>query len=403
MAGTGCAWRGDCRGQHRQRHALLDLAAPIRIPISPTLPNVFNRVTWIEGDFVWHDLAQMGTEGGAMLYGLSVSTEARPGQPWRLESVGERNGAAHTRLDMPIGAWNALTAITCTPGLPFGDAGADQPGLTHIGRVFTLSADAPPQLALTLTLTYNDDDLGVVPEATLGLYRWDTAEQRWAPEADSDLDTDANRLVARISDLGTFALIGAPYRAHVPIVNGESRLLDRPLVCHNLAANGGFESGPPGIPWQISAAPNDPLIYQSARRSGAWGAWLGARVNYTDTLWQRIDLPREATTATLTLWWRMSTNETTTRTVYDVARFGLRNEAGAWVSPPMTVTNLSARNTWTAASTVIDVSAQAGRRVQLTLTSSNDYSKTTSWFVDDVALHVCAPQDAWSRPAAQGN
>ncbi|MGQ9815601.1 MAG: hypothetical protein ACUVR3_10720 [Candidatus Roseilinea sp.] len=133
---------------------------------------------------------------------------------------------------------------------------------------------------------------------------------------------------------------------------------------------------------------------------GRMGAWLGARVNYTDTLWQHIDLPREATTATLTLWWRMSTNETTTRTVHDVARFGLRDEAGAWVSSPITVTNLSARNTWTAASTVIDVSAQAGRQVQLTLTSSNDYSKTTSWFVDDMALHVCAPQDAWTRPAA---
>lgn len=384
-------------------HALFDPAAPIRIPISPTLPNIFNRITWIEGDFVWHDLAQIGTEGKAILYGLSVSTEARPGQPWRLESVGERNGTAHTRLDVPAGAWNALTVITCTPGLPFGDAGPDQPSLSHIGRVFTLSADAPPQLPLTLTLTYHDDDLGVVPEATLGLYRWDTAEQRWTLEANSDLDTDTNRLVARISSLGTFALMGAPYRAYVPVVNGESQLMDRPLACHNLAANGGFESGPPGVPWQINAAPNDPLIYQSARRSGAWGAWLGARVNYTDTLWQRIDLPGEATTATLTLWWRMSTNETTTRTVYDVARFGLRDEAGAWVSSPITVTNLSARNTWTAASTVIDVSAQAGRQVQLTLTSSNDYSKTTSWFVDDVALHVCAPQDAWTRPAARGD
>ena len=380
-------------------HALLDPGAPIRIPISPTLPDVFNRITWIEGDFVWHDLAQTATTTEAVLYGISVSTEARPGQPWRLESVGERNGMAHTRIDIPAGAWSDFTAITYTPGLPFGDAGAEQPGLAHIGRVFTLTADTPPQLPLTLTLTYSDDDLGAVPEATLRLYRWDADAGGWRPQTGQEIDREANRIVAPVSAPGVFALLGAPYRAYAPMLTYDRPAGERPIACHNLAANGGFESGPPGIPWQISAAPNDPLIYQSAKYSGAWGAWLGARVNYTDTLWQRIELPREATTATLTLWWRMSTNETTTRTVYDLARFGLRDEAGAWVSPPITVSNLSARNTWTAASAVIDVSAQAGRRVQLTLTSSNDFSKTTSWFVDDVALRVCAPQDGWVRPA----
>lgn len=380
--------------------ALLDPATLIRIPISPTLPDAFSRVAWIEGDFIWHDLAQAETGAGARLYGISVATEARPGQAWRLESVGERAGQPHTRVDIPAGAWSALTAITYTPGLPFGAGEPDQPGLAHIGRVFTLSADAPPQLPLTLTLTYAEDDLGVVPEGTLGLYRWDADIEQWMPEAGAQLDSESNQLTAQINRPGMFALMGAPYRAHVPIVIGERGPAERAIACHNLAANGSFESGPPGVPWQISAAPNDPLIYQSARRSGGWGLWLGARVNYTDTASQRIEAPTQVTTATLRLWWRMSTNETTTRHVYDIARFGLRDAAGAWLSPPITVTNLSARNTWTEASAVIDVSAQAGNQINLTLTSSNDSSRTTSWFVDDVALEVCAPQDAWARPAA---
>ncbi len=388
--------------KHRQdpalvAHGLTHLPELISLPVSPTLADFFSHVTWIAGDFVWHNLAQV--DGRAIVYGMSVSTQARPDQPWRLESVGERNGAPHTRLDIPAGAWSMLTPITYSPGLPLDGGSPDQTGLIHIGRVFTVSADAPPQRPLSLTLTYIEEELGNVPEGTLGLYRWDQAEQRWQAEADSRLDTEHNQIVARIEQLGVFAVLGTPHRAYVPIVSHETDTSNRPVTCHMLSANGGFESGPPGIPWRISAAANDPLIYQSARRSGTWGLWLGARTSYIDTAWQSIELPQQATTATLTLWWRMSTNETTTTTAYDVARIGLRDETGAWLSAPISVTNLSTRNTWTAASAVIDVSARAGSRVNLTLSGSNNGSKTTSWFVDDVALHVCARQDGWARPA----
>lgn len=384
--------------------AIVDPPAPVSIPISPTLLDILGFITYIEGDFIWHNLAQtqagmMGGLSPAMLYGVSVSTEARPGQAWRLESVGERNGQPHTRVDIPPDAWSATTAITWTPALPFGGGAADQPAPAHTGRVFTLSAETPPQRPLTLTLLYDEDELGPVPEATLGLYRWDDAAQAWQPEAGAQLDTAANRLVAQIEQPGVFALLGTPHRAYAPIVTRGAQRTEQPVTCHILSANGGFESGPPGIPWRIVAAPNDPLIYASARRSGAWGVWLGARVSYTDTIWQPIELPREALTATLRLWWRMSTEETTTSAVYDITRFGLRDTAGNWVASPISVTNLAPRNTWISATATIDVSAQAGRPVSLTLTSSNDYSKTTSWFVDDVTLTVCAPQGGWARPA----
>ncbi|MCS7062036.1 MAG: hypothetical protein RMN25_12850, partial [Anaerolineae bacterium] len=289
---------------------------------------------------------------------------------------------------------------TYTPGLPFGSGKGDQPGLAHVGRVFTLSADAPPQRALTLTLIYEEDELGPAPEATLGLYRWNEVEQVWEAQPNTHFDAEANQIVAQIDRLGAFALLGTPWRAYLPMALREEQQIDRPITCHNLAANGGFESGPPGVPWQMRAASNDPLIYQSARRSGAWGLWLGARTTYTDTAWQRIELPRQALTATLTLWWRMSTNETSATTVYDVARFGLQNAAGGWVGTPISVTNLATRNTWVSTTLQVNVSTQAGQAVSLTLTSSNDYSKITSWFVDDVTVNVCAPQSGWGRPAS---
>jgi Zn-dependent metalloprotease len=141
--------------------------------------------------------------------------------------------------------------------------------------------------------------------------------------------------------------------------------------------NPGFESGP--IDWSGTTG----VIGRhgpagEAPHSGAWNAWLdGYGQTHVDTLSQRVAVPARCH-ATLTFWIHIDTAETARSRAYDtlVVQYG--------DSTLVTLSNLDHNTGYTQLS--FDLSAFAGRTVELGFTGFEDSSLHTSFVVDDTAV-----------------
>src|SRR5262249_21929832 len=85
-----------------------------------------------------------------------------------------------------------------------------------------------------------------------------------------------------------------------------------------LIGNPGFENGSSNpSPWTATPAVIDNSSIEPAH-TGAWKAWLnGYGSTHTDTLRQTVTIPSSATTATISFWLHIDTDETTTTTAFD--------------------------------------------------------------------------------------
>ena len=80
--------------------------------------------------------------------------------------------------------------------------------------------------------------------------------------------------------------------------------------------------------------------------TGSYSAYLAGYNNGTDTIYQQVTIPSTATSATLTYWWYMSTQEACS-TPYDYLYAQVLNSSGAMLATLQTMTNASTKNTWT--------------------------------------------------------
>ena len=78
---------------------------------------------------------------------------------------------------------------------------------------------------LTLTLYYEESQLGSIPEEELYLFYWDTAMLSWmnvlstCPSGEYIRDVDANWLSVPLCHLSEFALLGPPaYQIYIPLI-----------------------------------------------------------------------------------------------------------------------------------------------------------------------------------------
>jgi len=162
-----------------------------------------------------------------------------------------------------------------------------------------------------------------------------------------------------------------------------------------VVANGGFESGI--SPWSQSSSS---VITNRAGQSAHGGttfAWLnGVGTTHTDTLTQRVAIPSDCGSATLTFWLHIDTAETTASIAYDklTAKIGGTTLA--------TYSNLDKNTGYVKKS--FDVSAFAGQSVDVAFTGTEDSSLQTSFVIDDVALDTSGattpPGDSTRTPAA---
>jgi hypothetical protein len=152
-----------------------------------------------------------------------------------------------------------------------------------------------------------------------------------------------------------------------------------------LLGNPGFETGA-AAPWATGTG----VINNSSSeppRTGSWDAWLdGYGTTHTDTLSQAVTLPTGCTNYSFSFWLHIDTAETSTTTAYDTLKVQVLNSSGTVLSTLATYSNLNHNTGYTQQS--FDVSAYKGQSVTIKWTGAEDYTKQTSFVIDDTALNV---------------
>lgn len=154
--------------------------------------------------------------------------------------------------------------------------------------------------------------------------------------------------------------------------------------CSARLTNGTFETGAI-TPWVQLSSHSYSLLDNLHPHTGIYNAWLGGYNNGTDTLYQTVSIPSSAGSATLTFWWQMTTQETTHSV--DYFRAQVLNTSGAVLGTLQTLSDGNAANTWT--KSTYSLLAYRGQTVRIAFQLTNNSSRTTSFFLDDVSLNTC--------------
>lgn len=157
-----------------------------------------------------------------------------------------------------------------------------------------------------------------------------------------------------------------------------------PVGCAEALTNGGFESGT--APWVQSSKGGYQIIANTRPRTGTMSAYLAGYDRANDTLYQQVTIPANATSATLTYYWNMATQETGT-TRYDYMHARVQNSSGTNLATLETRSNVDAQNTWT--KSTFNLLAYKGQTVRIHFQGTTDRLYPTSFFVDDVSLSTC--------------
>ncbi|MFC0625946.1 M4 family metallopeptidase [Kribbella deserti] len=148
----------------------------------------------------------------------------------------------------------------------------------------------------------------------------------------------------------------------------------------NRLLNPGFESG--AVNWTGTSGVVTNSTSKPAR-TGSWKAWLmGNARTSTENIGQSVAIPATAPSASLSLWLRIDTAETTASTVYDTLKVQIVD--GSTTTTLATYSNLNKNTTYT--QKTFDVSAFKGKTVTVKFLGAEDVSLQTSFVIDDVSL-----------------
>ncbi|MEU9991121.1 hydrolase [Streptomyces sp. NPDC048045] len=151
-----------------------------------------------------------------------------------------------------------------------------------------------------------------------------------------------------------------------------------------LLANPGFESGAGS--WTASSGVITSDTGEAAR-TGSYKAWLnGYGSAHTDTLQQSVTIPAGCTSATLSFYLHVDTDETTASTAYDTLKAQVLDSSGTVLSTLATYSNLNAASGYTQRS--FSLAGYAGQTVTVKFTGTEGSTLQTSFVVDDTALDV---------------
>ena len=158
-----------------------------------------------------------------------------------------------------------------------------------------------------------------------------------------------------------------------------------------LLGNPGFENGSASpSPWVVTSGVISNAATFEAPHSGAWDAWLsGYGSVHTDTIYQQVSIPSNATAATLVFWRHIDTTETTTTAIYDTLKLQIRNQSGTVLATPAAYSNLDAAPGYSQVS--LDLTPYKGQTIQIYFVGAEDASLKTSFVLDDFALNVTTP------------
>jgi PKD repeat protein len=152
-----------------------------------------------------------------------------------------------------------------------------------------------------------------------------------------------------------------------------------------LLGNPGLETGS-ASPWTASPG----VVSDNSSeppRSGSWDAWLdGYGSTHTDTLSQAVTLPTGCSSYQLNFWLHVDTAETTTSTAYDTLKVQVLNSSGTVLATLATYSNINHNTGYT--QHTFNLGAYAGQNVTLKFIGAEDYTKQTSFVIDDTAVNI---------------
>lgn len=164
-----------------------------------------------------------------------------------------------------------------------------------------------------------------------------------------------------------FALIIYNYADDGGVVN--------PPTGNNLLTNGDFEAG-------ATAWTGTGVVDTTRPHAGTKSVNFCNVANCSQSLYQDVAIPANVTTASLSFWTYITTQETTHS--YDFLKAEARNTAGTVLATLATLSDGSPVNTW--AQSTVDVSAYKGQTLRVQFSVTNDSTLPTNFFVDDVVL-----------------
>lgn len=183
----------------------------------------------------------------------------------------------------------------------------------------------------------------------------------------------------------------SPQQPSAPDAPSSSRATS---AVSELVQDGGFESGPSGSPfttvstawtWQYSGSSGTPsprYNSPSSAHTGTWSIYFDLGVS-ADRLSQNFFIPSGAAT-TLSFWLRVTTVETSTLIAFDTFKVTVTDLSGSVSPASTTYSNLDATGLWI--KHTFDISAYAGKTVRLQFDTSEDSTRDTLFFLDDVSV-----------------
>lgn len=159
------------------------------------------------------------------------------------------------------------------------------------------------------------------------------------------------------------------------------------VSAQQLLGNPGFENGSANpAPWTVTGGVVDSSAAEPAH-GGSWKAWLcGYAAVHTDSVLQQVAIPSGKSSATLTFWLHIDTDETTTTTAFDTLKVQIRNSSGTVLATLATYSNLNANAGYVQKS--FNLNSYIGQTIQVYLVGTEDSSLQSSFVVDDFALNV---------------
>lgn len=161
---------------------------------------------------------------------------------------------------------------------------------------------------------------------------------------------------------------------------------DGSSVCSNVVLEPGFEGGADSS-WSESSSNSWVLITNNFPRTGTYSAWLGGGNNELSRVWQSLSIPANATSATLTYWYAIGSDDDCG---WDSGGVEVNGAPLAGHAYDLCTTN---NTNWIESSTA-NLLGHAGTMPQIRFFADTDISAPSSLFIDDVVLEICVPGSA---------
>jgi bacillopeptidase F (M6 metalloprotease family) len=161
-------------------------------------------------------------------------------------------------------------------------------------------------------------------------------------------------------------------------------------TCQNLITNGSIEESGDG--WITQSNGSYSLFSNYQAYTGKQSAYLGGVDSAQDQIRQTLALPANQK-LTLTFWWLVNTTEMSAG--WDGMTVQVADANGVPLRVLFAVSDRSAGLSWKQAA--LDLSDFGGQTIQLQFNARTDASLATDFFIDEVAVMACEPNQAGGK------